>query len=109
MTPITKASPRRSPRWRRRRLCRTRPNSPALRSLPTAPWSCAILATKSAVAFRAARRFGHRQAFATQSFWWTIGGEGFSPTALVVTGLPAPTRFADMLTGAFESPEVDRD
>jgi type VI secretion system protein ImpM len=58
-----------------------------------------------AVAFRAARRFGHRQAFAAQSFWWTIGGEGFSPTALVVTGLPAPTRFADMLTGAFEGPD----
>jgi type VI secretion system protein ImpM len=55
-----------------------------------------------AVAFRAARRFGHRQTYAAQSFWWTIGGEGFSPTALVATGLPAPMRFADMLTGAFE-------
>jgi type VI secretion system protein ImpM len=54
------------------------------------------------VAFRAARRFGHRQAFANQSFWWTIGGEGFSPIALALTGLPAPTRFADMLTGAFD-------
>ena len=55
-----------------------------------------------AVAFRAARRFAHRQTFATQSFWWTIGGEGFPPTALAATGLPAPTRFADMLTGLFE-------
>ena len=60
-----------------------------------------------AVAFRAARRFGHRQAFAAQSFWWTIGGEGFAPTALVATGLPAPTRFGDMLTGFFESPPLD--
>jgi type VI secretion system protein ImpM len=57
-----------------------------------------------AVAFRAARRFGHRQAFAGQSFWWTIGGEGFAPTALAATGLPAPARFADMLTGDFEDP-----
>lgn len=56
-----------------------------------------------AVAFRAARRFAHRQTFAGQSFWWTIGGEGFSPAALAVTGLPAPTRFASMLTGSFEN------
>jgi type VI secretion system protein ImpM len=53
------------------------------------------------LAFRAARRFGHRRAFAAQSFWWTIGGEGFSPLALSFVGLPAATRFADMLTGAF--------
>jgi type VI secretion system protein ImpM len=59
-----------------------------------------------AVAFRAARRFGHRQAFAGQSFWWTIGGEGFAPTALVAAGLPAPARFADMLTGPFEDSET---
>jgi len=56
------------------------------------------------LAFRAARRFGHRRAFATQSFWWTIGGEGFPPLALSVVGLPLATRFADMLTGAFDAP-----
>jgi type VI secretion system protein ImpM len=56
-----------------------------------------------AVAFRAARRFAHRQAFASQSFWWTIGGEGFSPAALATTGLPAPMKFASMLTGRFEA------
>src|SRR5579872_5133011 len=39
-----------------------------------------------AVALRAARRFGHRQTFADQSFWWMIGGEGYQPTALVSTG-----------------------
>jgi len=57
-----------------------------------------------AVAFRAARRLGHRQTFGAQSFWWTIGGEGFDAIALVMTGLPAPTRFADMLTGVFAAP-----
>jgi type VI secretion system protein ImpM len=59
-----------------------------------------------AVAFRAARRFGHRQAFSGQSFWWTIGGEGFSPTALALAGLPSPTRFADLLTGSFEDSQM---
>lgn len=53
------------------------------------------------VAFLAARRFGHRRAFASQSFWWTIGGEGFSPLALSCVGLPPSTRFVDMLTGSF--------
>jgi type VI secretion system protein ImpM len=56
-----------------------------------------------ALALRAARRFGHRQTFAGQTFWWTIGGEGFAPTALIETGLPAPARFAEMLTGAFDA------
>jgi type VI secretion system protein ImpM len=55
------------------------------------------------LAFRAARRFGHRRTFASQSFWWTIGGEGFAPLALSLVGLPAAARFADMLTGAFGS------
>ncbi len=53
------------------------------------------------LAFRAARRFGHRRTFASQSFWWTIGGEGFAPLALSLVGLPVAERFADMLTGAF--------
>jgi type VI secretion system protein ImpM len=57
-----------------------------------------------ALALRAARRFGHRQTFAGQSFWWTIGGEGYPPTALVETGLPAPARFAELLTGSFDRP-----
>lgn len=55
------------------------------------------------LAFRAARRFGHRRTFAAQSFWWTIGGEGFPPLALSVIGLPAATRFSDLLTGIFDS------
>jgi type VI secretion system protein ImpM len=52
-------------------------------------------------AFLAARRFGRRRAFASQSFWWTIGGEGFPSLALSEVGLPPATRFADMLTGDF--------
>jgi type VI secretion system protein ImpM len=52
-------------------------------------------------AFLTARRFGHRDAFAGQSFWWTIGGVDFPPLALFQIGLPPATRFADILTGAF--------
>ena len=52
-------------------------------------------------AFLAARRFGRRRAFASQTFWWTIGGEGFPSLALLEVGPPPATRFADMLTGAF--------
>jgi type VI secretion system protein ImpM len=59
------------------------------------------LETQASLAFRAARRFGHRSAFAGQSFWWTVGGDGFEALALAVVGMPAPTLFADMLTGAF--------
>jgi type VI secretion system protein ImpM len=57
---------------------------------------------KFGLAFRAARRFDHRRAFAGESFWWTIGGEGFPPLALALKGLPAPSRFADFLTGEFD-------
>ncbi len=53
------------------------------------------------LAFLAARRFGHRRAFASQSFWWTIGGEDFPPVALSYVGLPPAVRFVEMLTGAF--------
>jgi type VI secretion system protein ImpM len=53
------------------------------------------------LAFRAARRFDHRHAFAGDSYWWTIGGEGFPPLALALRGLPSSARFADFLTGVF--------
>ncbi len=55
------------------------------------------------LAFLAARRFGHRRTFASQSFWWTIGGEDFQPVALSYVGLPPAARFSEMLTGAFEA------
>jgi type VI secretion system protein ImpM len=53
------------------------------------------------LAFLTARRFGHRRAFASQSFWWTIGGVAFLPVALSYVGLPPAVRFVDMLTGVF--------
>ena len=65
------------------------------------------LAAQPALGFRAARRFGHRGAFAGQSFWWTVGGEGYEALALAVVGMPAPTLFADMLTGVFARTSAD--
>ena len=93
--------------WRRSRRAASQPRAPELSGLVAAArgrasWR-AISARNAALAFRAARRFGHRSAFAAQSFWWTIGGEGFSPMALSSSGMPAATRFADLLTGAFET------
>ena len=57
-------------------------------------------------AFLAARRFGRRRAFASQTFWWTIGGEGFPSLALLEVGLPPATRFADMLSGSFSDKAI---
>jgi type VI secretion system protein ImpM len=57
-------------------------------------------------AFLAARRFGQRRAFASQTFWWTIGGEGFPSLGLLEVGLPPATRFADMLTRSFSDKAV---
>jgi type VI secretion system protein ImpM len=57
-------------------------------------------------AFGEARRFGDRRALAGETFWWTIGGEGFQPLVLSQVGLPSAVRFADMLTGAFVDVEA---
>ncbi|WP_310881683.1 type VI secretion system-associated protein TagF [Bradyrhizobium brasilense] len=39
------------------------------------------------------------QVYAAASFWWTAGGEGFSPVALCCRGLPDPFRYSTLLTG----------
>jgi type VI secretion system protein ImpM len=73
----------------------------ALKELPEGGVVVRDIDRRISLAFLAARRVGHRRAFASQSFWWTIGGLGFPPLALSEVGLPPATRFADMLTGAF--------
>jgi type VI secretion system protein ImpM len=57
-------------------------------------------------AFQEAQQLGHRRALASQSFWWTVGGEGFPPLVLSHVGLPSAVRFADMLTGGFVNVEA---
>jgi type VI secretion system protein ImpM len=86
-----------------------RPRSEAIAALKELPEGGVVardIDRRISLAFLAARRFGHRRAFASQSFWWTIGGQGFPPLALSEVGLPPATRFADMLTGAFADTEA---
>jgi type VI secretion system protein ImpM len=72
-----------------------------LRTLPEGGVLALDVDRQISASFLAARRFGFRRAFASQSFWWTIGGEDYPPLALSHVGLPQATRFTDMLTGAF--------
>ena len=46
----------------------------------------------------------HASAYAAASFWWTTGGEGYRPLAMMQPGA-CPTRisFTAMLTGAFQA------
>jgi type VI secretion system protein ImpM len=39
------------------------------------------------------------QVYSAASFWWTAGGEGFSPIALCCRGLPDPFHYSTLLTG----------
>lgn len=54
-----------------------------------------------ALALRTARRADHRRSCASLSAWWTVGGEGYAPSALLETGLPPPGRLAAMMSGTF--------
>ena len=54
-----------------------------------------------AAAFRSARMASHAKAYASSSFWWTAGGEGFSPTTLSQRLMPNPFVFIGMITGEF--------
>jgi type VI secretion system protein ImpM len=47
----------------------------------------------------AVRAMDHARAYATMSVWWTIGGEGFPPLALVGQRMPDPYVFTGLLTG----------
>ena len=44
----------------------------------------------------------YARAYATMTVWWTIGGEGFPPLALVGQRMPDPHLFTTLLTGAPE-------
>ena len=79
-----------------------------LRELPDGGTLIDTADREVSAAFRDARRVGCRRAFAAQSFWWTIGGEGFAPRALSCVGLPPPVRFEDFLTGAFATETPSR-
>ena len=43
------------------------------------------------------------RAYAADTYWWTTGGEGYRPLAMMSQGMPDPHLFTAMLTGAFEA------
>ena len=47
------------------------------------------------------RRQDHARLYASTTFWWTVGGEGFAPLAVMAHKLPDPYVFTGMLTGRF--------
>jgi type VI secretion system protein ImpM len=52
--------------------------------------------------FAAARLQDHARSYAATSYWWTLGGEGFRPLALIEHRMPDPYVFSGMLTGRFD-------
>jgi type VI secretion system protein ImpM len=53
--------------------------------------------------FASLRRANHAGAYASASFWWTIGGGEFRPHALCCRRMPDPFLFTGMLTGRLDS------
>jgi type VI secretion system protein ImpM len=51
--------------------------------------------------FASLRVADHADVYASASFWWTIGGDGYQPLAMSVRRLPDPFQFTEMLTGNF--------
>jgi len=51
--------------------------------------------------FAALRAADHADVYASATFWWTIGGEGYRPLAMSGRRLPDPFQFTEMLTGKF--------
>jgi len=51
--------------------------------------------------FAAMRDASPSKSSCSSTFWWTIGGEGFGPTAFSLRGMPDPFLFTEMLTGRF--------
>jgi len=52
-------------------------------------------------AFTRMRTASNAKTYASSTFWWTIGGEGYAPVALASRRMPDPFLFTEMLTGRF--------
>jgi type VI secretion system protein ImpM len=51
--------------------------------------------------FESIREVDHSKIYASTTYWWTIGGDGFAPMALCGKRMPDPFLFSAMLTGKF--------
>jgi type VI secretion system protein ImpM len=54
-----------------------------------------------AESFASMRLLRHADVYASATFWWTIGGEGYSQFAVGGRRMPNPFLFTEMLTGRF--------
>lgn len=54
-------------------------------------------------ALAAVRAAEHGRAYGGDSFWWTVGGEGFPPLAVAARRMPDPFLMTGMLNGRFET------
>ena len=86
--------------------------SPPFQEFPSAPSQATVCESSGMVAlladgqsfndvFGAMRARNHAKVYAGSTFWWTVGGEGIAPVALLDKGMPDPFRFSAMLTGTF--------
>jgi type VI secretion system protein ImpM len=55
--------------------------------------------------FKSVRENDHGKVYASTTYWWTIGGDGFAPMALCGKRMPDPFLFSVMLTGKFPASE----
>ncbi len=52
--------------------------------------------------FAEARKIAHELSYATNTYWWTIGGEAYERVAIMSLRMPDPHLYAAMLTGKFD-------
>lgn len=55
-----------------------------------------------ATSLAAVRAYDHGNVYASMTYMWTVGGEGFEPLVMASRRLPDPTLFTGMLTGRFD-------
>lgn len=53
--------------------------------------------------FESIRKTDYDKIYASTTYWWTLGGEEFAPTALCNKRMPDPSLFSAMLTGKFSA------
>jgi type VI secretion system protein ImpM len=83
----------------------TKPPNVAVEGLNRIADGCAVVpapAEALSQILAAVRAQDHEQAYASSSFFWTLGGAGFQPLAIVAKRMPHPHVFTGMLTGSFE-------
>jgi type VI secretion system protein ImpM len=80
---------------------RTPAAEPGIRDFHSATLVTADTADCLGAAFAGLLAERERRRQATESFFWTIGGEDFPPAALLCTGLPDPNVLTTFLSGQF--------